>query len=815
LELVGEGSFGAVWKAWDTKLARFVALKIPRNEAVDAGDVKLFLREARAAANLKHANIVKVFATEGDGGVVYIASEFIDGSTLGKSFRQRPPSPHRAAEICAILADALQYAHEQGIIHRDLKPANIMVDGTGQPHIMDFGLAKHHLSAATLAVEGEPIGTPAYMSPEQARGEHTFVDGRSDVYALGVVFFELLTGERPFRGDARVVVHKVIEEEAPLARRLKSDVPLDLENICAKCLEKEPSRRYATAGDFAADLRRYMAGEPVKARPVGAAERLWRWCRRKPVVAILGGLATALAAMVIIGAPVWAAREVFLRAEAVKSVIARRQSLVDLLKAERGQWKNTLRDLDEAEKIGGIDPVVIGLERVRAFDSLNKTAAWVSEIDALAARKDLGAHKGEVLLWQANRVRATGNEDEALELTRQALAAGLPPADTMYAQALLADSSPEVVTLLRKALVIDPFHRDARVDLCGVLLLSGSGEESTQLAKTGIEFFAEDPSFPVAISLQAAINGNKQDADRWLQTTTGQLDKATVDWLKPLISLAIVTSSSQELDKKSVAIIHNSLLPLVRAFYELRQKDVQGVSRFPFRIPRPVLRSYEKLFEVAIPEFMDLGSLFANGHAKQIEALEECARRHPDGIFHFLRAQLLDEDGSDKTEDAYVAAASSPSLLPKLCAHAWLAAAAEAMVKYVKSGQSPTNRNRVYLKRGLKYVHNFTASTNVTVGRLKEFLFVFEGLPLQRPEEFDDVRKLLAIGLRAEPENTQFMRIKAAIELKAGDYQQALHYSDEVLKRDPKDEKAKKYKAIASDELKKLLGVNLTAKPPG
>ncbi len=283
-EVLGRGGMGVVYKAWHRRLQRPVAVKmLLAGPYAGPGELERFLREAETVAGLRHANIVQVHEAGEVDGRPYFTMEFVEGGSLAQKLAGTPQPARQAAALVAAVAEAVHAAHQRGIVHRDLKPGNILLTADGTPKLTDFGLARNLGGTAGLTLTGAPLGTPSYMAPEQAEGKSREVGPAADIYALGAILYELLTGRPPFRAEtAAETLRQAASQDPAPPSRLNAAVSRDAETICLKCLEKDPRRRYTSAAALAEDLQRFQRGEPIAVRPAGLLERGLRWTRRHP-----------------------------------------------------------------------------------------------------------------------------------------------------------------------------------------------------------------------------------------------------------------------------------------------------------------------------------------------------------------------------------------------------------------------------------------------------------------------------------------------------------------------------------------------------
>lgn len=375
-ELHGEiarGGMGVVFRARQRSLGRWVAVKLARDGGFALRDhLRRFRTEVEAAATLDHPHIVPIYEVGEHEGCPFFSMKLLEGGTVMARFADRPTDPRLAANITAKVGRALHFAHQRGVLHRDVKPNNILLDSAGEPFLTDFGLARLMEEDSTVTRTVAVMGTPAYMAPEQARGGMKTVTTAVDVYGLGAVLYELLTGQPPHRGDSPIdIVRKVLEEEPRRPSQINRAIDRDLEVICLRCLEKEPARRYGSALAVSEDLERWLRGEPIQARPISSFERLAKWVRRRPAIASLSGLAlmAGLAAVAVTTAFKLRLNEVQRR-----EALSHRQSAIRLLVAEANHH---IEDGDGCMAL----PMLVG--------ALERAQGWPDH--ELAQRERLGA----------------------------------------------------------------------------------------------------------------------------------------------------------------------------------------------------------------------------------------------------------------------------------------------------------------------------------------------------------------------------------------------------------------------------------------
>lgn len=505
---VGRGGMGVVYEATDTRLKRPVALKMLLS-GLDGPHLIRFLIEAESMAQVRHPNVVQVFEAGEYLGRPFLAMEFLAGGTLSARLKTRPKYPIKEAVALMVqIARGVEAAHRQGIVHRDLKPGNIMFDAAEQPRVTDFGLAKRN--DQDLTATEQTMGTPAYMAPEQALGKTKSAGASADVYSLGVMLFELLTGQRPFNGDNPAsLIYKVIHEPAPTIKSIDAGLPRDLEVIIDKCLEKDARKRYLDAGLLADDLERYLRDEPISARPAGSVEKSIKWMRRHPAITLIFSVVVISVLVIGIGGSVLLrrtddARKVALEALA-QTTKAREELQAKLDEASEILDANSVVQIQEVFKNGASPAKCLELLQKIPRDHLN--IEWGLTAKSLdqslfrlyghhgpltvityfndSSRIVTGSTDGMVMFWEA----ATGRLLNSIEI-----------GDEIKRIDVSADRSIVVAAGQNgKVLVLDPLNHQpidvlkiASSSICGLAIspdsksvLIGTADQGVQLWKLG------------------------------------------------------------------------------------------------------------------------------------------------------------------------------------------------------------------------------------------------------------------------------------------------------------------------------------------
>ncbi len=630
---IGQGAFATVFSAVDTELQRDVALKFLNSSDVRSASRMRLRREAQAVATLTHPNIVPVFGAGNFRGHDYVVSRLVAGITLDQWLKGYSPEVATSVEIAIQLASALSEAHRAGIVHRDIKPANVMIEDD-VPRLLDFGLAHLIDTSQDLTHEGDVVGTPAFMPPEQADGRGWQADPRSDLYSLGSMLYLMVFRRLPFEGTTSEVISQILRRDASVPH--DSPVSRDLQTIILKCLEKDPSLRYQSADELRHDLQSFMDGKPIIARPIGVAGRLMKWTRRHPAMAILlvgvvmltafgGGAATQLRSVTM-------QRDRAQQAEQeTQALLAASAADAGRLAMQRGKFDAAINHFEQALDRGYADQTELLISLVEANFVLRKIGQSAKLLARAAESPFDQKHLPALALWRAE-IAWEGQAElgDGEQLFERASEMQLSPVDARYVQGVLAEHSLDAVEKFRGATELDPYHyRSHRMLIFMLLSLARTDECELQL-RIARQLFPGDQDFLLLDALVSALRGELETAERLVQESSLD-DETQVSWQRFCRRLdEIANGNLFEPDNDNQAIVW--LQALSRQF---QTEFVPLLSQRNWRFPPRISRKFSE-FEARLP------TLFSEPGATNTEALEALVAIHPEAtLFQMLGALQL------------------------------------------------------------------------------------------------------------------------------------------------------------------------------
>ena len=844
VEKIGEGGCGIVYLAeQEEPLRRRVALKVIRLGMDTQSVIARFEAERQALALMDHPNIARVFdAGATDGGRPYFVMELVRGVRITEYCDENALSAPERLALFVQVCQAIQHAHQKGIIHRDIKPSNILVtvnDGVAVPKVIDFGIAKateQKLTEKTVrTLFLEFLGTPAYMSPEQAAMTTLDIDTRSDIYSLGVLLYELLAGQPPFDGPKLLqagfdAMRRTIAEAEPArpstrlrqmpfaeqtttAQRRRTEPPKlikllrgDLDWIVMKCLEKDRARRYETANALAADIQRHLDTEPVLARPPSNIYRVQKLLRRHRKA-----FAAAAALLVILAAGLAASTWFFVRESAARQIVGLRNAE---LASRSGRWRDALKFWDAAERAGYKDSIDLGLKRAEAWIVLADKPRAKTEFDKVMRLSDLGARRGSVLLRVGEfEMFNRATFEQGVQHVRQALTNGLDAADTALANGLIADSTPAALGFFNTALEHNPFLHSAHRHSLGLKFVLGRHDELAAHLRVAKVLYPGDFSPGQLEIMELALHGRTNEAQSALSRLRAGLPPDSYRTVERGIRLLSRAAAFFEPEaylggQGSNAVAQSELLTNA-----LESLQARGSAR-PAG-PLPQLPCVEQGIQLGFDGLKMLAiAKLLGGTDAAIEKIRDSSRHHPEALFPFFAGTFLDKQ-QPRTgprdlrllalqSEMYQKAADSPSILPSLPRLARVLAA-DVQEELALSKHTNAAAFRTNCQANLRRAALEPQLAPIECGAYARWSYALN--------EYDLDRQFLARWESLRPEDPSLLRNRIRLEMASGAYGPALKHIDRALAANPDDKFAKAEREKALQEIKKLSDSALGTKP--